>query len=76
MTAGEPRSGLSAKQMVAFKLGARARKFALEDCPIEGYEVLYTAIAEAKESDAELHALLLVELDKYEKRLAAMEEAE
>ena len=64
----------STKQMIAFKIGARARKFAVEDCPIEGYEVLYAALGDAKESDPELHALLTVELEKYEKRLAEMEE--
>lgn len=62
------------KQMVAFKIGARARKFAVEGCPIEGYEVLYTALGEAKETDPELHALLAVEMEKYEQRLAVMEE--
>ncbi|HZP81919.1 MAG TPA: hypothetical protein VFB21_09800 [Chthonomonadaceae bacterium] len=62
------------KQMIAFKIGARARKFAVEGCVIEGYEVLYAALAEAKEADPELHALLTVEMEKYEQRVAAMEE--
>ena len=61
------------KQMRAFKIGARARKFALEGCPIEGYELLYTAIAEAQEADPELHILLADELAKYEKRLTKLE---
>ena len=64
----------STTQMIAFKIGARARKFALEGCSIEGYEILYTAIAEAKETDPELHALLQTELVKYEKRLETLEE--
>lgn len=64
----------SAKQMIAFKIGARARKFALEGCPIEGYEILYTAISEAKETDPELHVLLQTELAKYEKRLETLDE--
>jgi len=57
------------KQLIAFKIGARARKLANEDCVIEGYEMLLTAISEAAESDTELHALLKKELDKYEKRV-------
>lgn len=73
------RAPLTSRQMIAFKIGARARKFALEGCPIEGYEVLYTALAEAQESDRELHALLTAEMAKYERRLAvltAQEDAE
>ena len=62
------------KEMRAFKIGARARKFALEGCSIEGYEVLYTALAEAKSEDPELHALLAVELEKYERRIASLED--
>ncbi len=59
----------TAKQIVAFKIGARARKMANEDCLIEGYEILYTAIQEAHSSgDAEMEALLRAELEKYEKR--------
>ncbi len=64
------------KEMRAFKIGARARKFALEDCAIEGYEVLLTAIAEAKVSDAELYPLLQAELEKYERRLDAINAVE
>jgi hypothetical protein len=60
----------SAKQLIAFKIGARARKLAGEDCVIEGYEMLFTAIAEAKESgDTELLTLLEKELEKYEARV-------
>lgn len=60
----------SPKQLIAFKIGARARKLAGEDCVVEGYEMLFTAIAEAKESgDSELHALLEKELEKYESRV-------
>ena len=69
-----PKVPPTAKEMRAFKIGARARKFALEDCVIEGYEVLYTALAEAKSADPELHTLLLVEYEKYERRLASLEE--
>jgi hypothetical protein len=60
------------KELIAFKIGARAKKFLGEECPIEGYEILYTAIAEVKESgDEEMHRLLLRELEKYEKRVEA-----
>ncbi len=58
-------------EMVAFKIGARARKFLLEGCPVEGYEILLTALAESKASDQRLHELLKVEMSKFEKRLAA-----
>ncbi len=61
-------------EMRAFKIGARARKFALEGCVIEGYEILYTALAEAADADRELHSLLAVELEKYERRVASMED--
>ncbi len=64
------------KEMRAYKIGARARKFAVEDCPIEGYELLLTALAEAKESDIELHTLLQTEMVKYERRLEAINAAE
>ncbi len=64
---------LTSKQMIAFKVGARARKFVVEGCPIEGYDYLYGAIAEAKESDAELHLLLSAELEKFERRNAEYE---
>jgi hypothetical protein len=63
----------SAKQLIAFKIGARARKLAGEDCVIEGYEMLFTAIAEAKETgDAELLPLLERELERYEQRVAEL----
>lgn len=64
------------KEMRAFKIGARARKFALEGCPIEGYEVLLTAIAEAKETEPELAPLLQAEMEKYERRLEAIDAEE
>jgi len=58
------------KQIIAFKIGARARKLAGEECVIEGYELLYTAIAEAKGGgDDEILGLLKRELERYEKRL-------
>lgn len=66
----------TAKEMIAYKIGARARKFVMEDCPIEGYEVLLTALAETKVSDSELHKLLTVEMEKFERRVAAYELAE
>ena len=66
-------SGLSYKQMVAFKIGARARKFAVEGCPIEGYDYLYGCIADAKETDAPLYALLQIEAEKFDRRIAALE---
>lgn len=62
--------------MVAFKIGARARKFLLEGCPVEGYEILLTALAEAEHSDPALHALLQVEMTKFEKRMAAADTEE
>jgi hypothetical protein len=65
---------LSNKQLIAFKIGARARKFAVEGCPIEGYDYLYGCLTEAQTSDTELHALLLEELTKFEKRMAELEE--
>jgi hypothetical protein len=65
---------LTVKETRAFKIGARARKFALEGCVIEGYEILYTALAESKTEDPELHTLLTAEYDKYERRVAAMDE--
>ena len=66
---------LTSKQMIAFKIGARARKFAVEGCPIEGYDYLYGCLAEAQATDPELHRLLLTESEKFEKRLQAMEAA-
>ena len=57
------------KEMVAFKLGARARKFLLEGCPVEGYEILLTTLSESETADPELHALLVVEMAKFERRL-------
>ncbi len=65
----------SAKELRAFKIGARARKFATEECVIEGYELLYTAIAEAKSADPALHTLLLHELERYELHVSKLEEA-
>lgn len=61
---------LSAKQMIAFKIGARARKFAFEGCPLEGYDYLLACLQEAKISDPDLYALLREELAKYERRIA------
>jgi hypothetical protein len=59
----------SDKQIVAFKIGARARKMANEDCLIEGYEILWTAIAEAKAGgDTEIQSLLERELAKFEQK--------
>ena len=57
------------KQIIAFKIGARARKMANEDCIIEGYEILQTAIAEAKfTGDSEILSHLECELEKYQKK--------
>jgi hypothetical protein len=61
------------KETRAFKIGARARKFALEGCIIEGYEILYTALAESKTDDPELHSLLTEEYKKYERRVDAID---
>lgn len=70
------RPALSGKQMIAFKIGARARKFAMEGCPIEGYDYLYACLDDARQNDADLHALLLLEADKLERRMAALERDE
>ncbi len=62
------------KQIIAFKIGARAKKMAGEDCVVEGYEILYTAIAEAKESgDAEMIALMERQMERYEAYIASRE---
>jgi hypothetical protein len=65
---------LSSKQMIAFKIGARARKFAVEGCPIEGYDYLYGCLADAQANDQELHTLLLAEVTKFEKRIADLDQ--
>ena len=65
---------LSYKQRVAFKIGARARKFALEGCPIEGYDYLYGCLADAKATDPPLYAFLQIEAEKFDRRIAALEE--
>jgi predicted transcriptional regulator len=55
------------KQIVAFKIGARARKLAKEECIVEGYELLMTALAEAqRDGDAEMEAYLRRELQRFE----------
>lgn len=58
----------SDRQIVAFKIGARARKLATEDCMVEGFEMLLTAKAEADMADTELAELLQRELDRFEQR--------
>lgn len=67
---------LSSRQMIAFKIGARARKFVLEECPIEGYDYLYACLEDARASDPELYALLLVEVEKFDRRMEALEAAQ
>lgn len=67
---------VSNKQLVAFKIGARARKFAAEGCPIEGFELLYGAIAEAKDTDPEMETFLQNEVDRYERWVNEMDEEE
>lgn len=55
------------KEIVAFKIGARARKMANEDCVVEGYEILLGAIQETTDAgDSEMESLLRRELQKYE----------
>ena len=71
-----PAAPLSPKQVIAYKVGARARKFMLEDCVIEGYEVLLASLAETKNTEPELHALLQIEMVKYEKRVERYENDE
>ncbi len=68
---------LPTKARVAFKIAARARKFVLEGCPVEGYDYLYACLAEAKDSDTELYTFLLVEVQKFEERVdKLLEESE
>ncbi len=62
---------LSSKQLIAFKIGARARKFLLEDCLVEGYDYLIGHLESAKEQDPILAELLQTELEKFERRAAA-----
>lgn len=69
-----PNPGPTVKETRAFKIGARARKFALEGCVIEGYEILYTALSESQTADPELHELLNAEFIKYERRVSALDE--
>lgn len=64
---------VSPKALRAFKIGARARKLALEGCTIEGYEMLLTCINEARTWDEALVPLLEEELVKYEARLKDMQ---
>lgn len=60
------------KQLVAFKIGARARKLANEDCLVEAHELLYTAIDEAKRTgDQDMESLLRAELEKLERKFDA-----
>jgi len=62
------------KQIIAFKIGARARKMATEDCVVEGFEILSTAIAESRASaDSEMLALLEREMERYEGKFLARE---
>ena len=68
-----PRTPPGSREMRAFKIGARARKFALEGCLIEGYDYLYGCIAEARAIDPELALLLDQELEKFERRVQAMD---
>lgn len=70
------RSGISVKQMIAYKIGARARKFASEGCPIEGYDLLYGAIAEARQTDREMVGLLEAEIDRYERWVEGLDATE
>ncbi|HLI47277.1 MAG TPA: hypothetical protein VKV18_01105 [Chthonomonas sp.] len=65
---------LSNKQLIAFKIGARAHKFLLEGCPLEGYDYLFACLQEAKATDTELYALLCKELDKFELRHKKLDE--
>jgi len=67
-------NSLTSKQIVAFKIGARARKFAVEGCAIEGYDYLYGCIADAQVRDPDLHTLLQTELTKFEQRVAELDD--
>ncbi|MCS6776038.1 MAG: hypothetical protein RMJ43_04420 [Chloroherpetonaceae bacterium] len=70
------RPNVSVKQMIAYKIGARARKFASEGCPIEGYDLLYGAIAEARQTDSEMVGLLEAEIDRYERWVEGLDTAD
>src|ERR1044071_3176430 len=60
----------SDKKLIPFKIGARARKLANEDCVVEGYEILLTAIQEASDKhDSEMESNLKHELERFESRL-------
>ncbi len=67
---------ISQKQMIAFKIGARARKFILEGCPIEGYDYIYGCLNNARASDSELTTLLEMELEKLERRMNSLRDEE
>ncbi len=70
------RPPLTGKERIAFRIGARARKFVVEDCLIEGYDYLYACLTEAKTADPELYALLEKELEKFERRVQQAEQEE
>ena len=64
----------SDKEIIAFKIGARARKLANEDCVVEGYELLLTTALEVTESgDSEMESLLHREIEKYESKYLNVE---
>lgn len=66
--AGQSRTPPTDLQIVAFKLGARARKLASEDCIIEGLEMLMTAKAEADKTSPDLAVLLDEQIARFERR--------
>lgn len=60
---------LTDKQIIAFKIGARAKKLGNEDCIVEGYELLYAATRESQENgDLEMVELLKFQTAKYEEK--------
>ncbi|MCC6730458.1 MAG: hypothetical protein IT208_14070 [Chthonomonadales bacterium] len=60
----------TAAELIAYKVGARARKLAGEDCVVEAYELLYGAIGEARrDGKAEMEALLRDQLARFERKL-------
>lgn len=61
-------------EMIAFKIGARARKFIAEGCPLEGYEMLLAALTESSQSNPTLHTLLQREMQRFERCLDNLEE--
>ncbi len=70
MTQNNLQNACEYRRITAYKIGARARKFAAEGCPIEGYEYLWGCLQDAQTASPEMYALLQEELTKYERYMA------